>query len=424
MLCCIENRVGSDTSDSDVAANEQAVEEEKEVQEGEEEEPAEDDETKVSPEQPSDASIFDQDLSEGQLAALEEEFAQKILQDMGLAQSPDGLQPGWLDDWEGSEVADLPRLSKVKTLVTVQDQAPEQTAVESFDDWCGPASTAFTADDPPSVERPALATIAASKYLTNPENGADYAHGERRVLHVELDLTKQGTQDVDATLGSYVPGDAIGVLAPNVAEYVGLVLARLRKAYGTHPHSVVHVLERVSDDRYRQEQTLVEALKYRVDLQTTPRRKILRQLCEFCSDEGDQMFLERLCSKDKQHKGFQELVLERFHLRLGEIFALCKSLCPPADALLSLLPPSLPRYYSIASSPLASKSANGSSLSTKMTLAFSVVEYDVQAGAARKALFPGTDVSFAGLLRRKGLATSWFERVCREMQSGQRTDPP
>lgn len=74
-----------------------------------------------------------------------------------------------------------------------------------------------------SPARPLLAPIVAARWLTSttPGGGAIGSEGDRRVLHVEVDVSAGG----DAM--AFLPGDALGVLPQNEPSLVDSLLKRL-----------------------------------------------------------------------------------------------------------------------------------------------------------------------------------------------------
>lgn len=78
-----------------------------------------------------------------------------------------------------------------------------------------------------------------------------------------------------------------------------------------------------------------------------------------------------------------------------DLLLLFPSCEPPLDHALSLLPQLMPRYYSIASSPLAN--------SKRVTVTFTIVEYAVGRG-----------------IPRRGLCTSWLKQIAQPLLDSQR----
>ncbi len=85
-------------------------------------------------------------------------------------------------------------------------------------------------------------------------------------------------------------------------------------------------------------------------------------------------------------------------LTVGEVLEMVPSCKPTLAALLDVLSPIPARYYSVASSPLVCP--------TKLTVAFSVVEYTLA--------LVGEGGREGGVVKRKGLCTTWLEEMLRE----------
>ena len=87
------------------------------------------------------------------------------------------------------------------------------------------------------------------------------------------------------------------------------------------------------------------------------------------------------------------------------MFSSCK---PTLESILNILPSLMPRYYSVASSPLDDPML--------MSIAFTVLEYDLAIPR-----YSGDEVTHSNWLenegdmiisKRKGLCTTWLEEIC------------
>ncbi|KAI8365331.1 uncharacterized protein BYT42DRAFT_550196 [Radiomyces spectabilis] len=196
---------------------------------------------------------------------------------------------------------------------------------------------------------------------------------EKRTLHVELEVEDK----ID-----FQPGDAIGILAPNNEELVQALLAklsspdqlnRLYKIEGDNLPSHLHKASSV---------TLGELLRYGVDLTSTPRKALLRVLAEYATDDHDKTALMYICSK----QGVAQFnALRDLSPTLLDFLTTFPSCQPPVARLLDVLPPHMPRYYSVANSPLKHQG--------KVQVAFNIVDYKI------------------GEIGRKGVATPWLDRL-------------
>ncbi|CAN0296776.1 unnamed protein product, partial [Ectocarpus fasciculatus] len=173
--------------------------------------------------------------------------------------------------------------------------------------------------------------------------------------------------------------------------------------------------------------TLRDALSTRLDLQAPLRRPVLRALSEFCGDLAERAWMELLCSKTAGAGVYASYVAAQ-SLTLCELLEAFPSCKPRPGALLALLPPLPPRYYSVASSQLATPDS--------LTVAFSVAslrlphapaaaagDTGAAAAAAAAAALPAGGGGVAvdgtgsggdgggGFVTRPGLCTNWLEGI-------------
>ena len=223
-----------------------------------------------------------------------------------------------------------------------------------------------------TVAAPYMATISASKLLTNPDS-------DRRVLHVEFDLGSSGI--------TYKPGDSVGVIPQNNAELVRGIVSRLKldsdavfalnwKKEDTDKHAT-HPLPHI-----RTPCTVESAFTNYIDITGCPRKSLLRVLAEHCSNEGEKNALLHLSSRGGRTDYDKEIRSQSpTLLTLLEQF---KSCSPPLAELLDALSPLAPRLYSITCAPEAAP--------TTPSVAFSVVKFEV-----------------SGSGERLGVATNWLD---------------
>lgn len=157
-----------------------------------------------------------------------------------------------------------------------------------------------------------------------------------------------------------------------------------------------------------------DVLTWCVDISSPPAKKgFLRLLADSCEEGRDKDALTWLASRGA--KDAYKAFIEDQRLCLLDLLALFPSAKPSLEALLSTLPALQPRYYSLTCSPLANPSV--------LSVAFSVVEYELLAsvGVVHSALpldtpHPAITASathmITNTIKRKGLATSWLERLC------------
>ena len=237
-------------------------------------------------------------------------------------------------------------------------------------------ATAFTASSP------YLATVSSKELMTDPKS-------DRRVLHVEFDLTKADGKSVE-----YSPGDSIGVLPENDSTLVKKIAQRLnldlnsqfdlKWAQGfqdSKSKPLPHILGN---------STIKHVFTHSVDLTSPVRKSQLRVFAEFCddADAGKQKLLT-LCSKSGKKEYAAEIVSER--PTLLEVLNMAPScfsdnIKSNFGAFLDATSPLQPRMYSITTAPEASPN--------KPCVAFSVVRHKSPNG-----------------VEREGVATNWLDRL-------------
>eukprot|EP00953_Heterococcus_sp_UTEX-ZZ885_P035742 18437-Heterococcus_DN1.PRE.3 len=219
-----------------------------------------------------------------------------------------------------------------------------------------------------TVDFPFNARAKSARYLT-----ASGAAAERRVVHLELSLAGSGIE--------YEPGDAVGLKCPNPDSWVQCVLDRVQS---TLPGGVTcDTPFSHSGTALPSPCTLRQALTQCLDLQSPPRKPVLRALAEHCTSEADKQYLLLLSTRTLGSQLHTDFVQSQ-KLTLPELLTLFPSCCPPVERLLGLLAPLPPRYYSVASSQLVQ--------SDRLCIAFSVTSYTTANGVTRG-----------------GLCTTWLE---------------
>lgn len=239
-----------------------------------------------------------------------------------------------------------------------------------------------------SSTEPFLASIVGAKYLTA-------SHSERKVLGLNLSIGGSGIK--------YTPGDSIGIKCPNRIEDVDALLARLEIsgdalfALEAAAAPAGRVVRRAAasksgggaSDRFPSPCSVRDALVYHADILSSPKKAALRALASYCSDEEERARLLVLSSKSGVDK-YKTFIGEQ-QLNFVEILHLFPSCMPPLDHLLSLLPQLMPRYYSIASSPLVNPD--------QLSIALTIVENSVGPNG----------------IRRPGLCTNWLDRIAQPL---------
>lgn len=127
-----------------------------------------------------------------------------------------------------------------------------------------------------------------------------------------------------------------------------------------------------------------------------PKKSAVMILSSYCRDEGQANLMKWLCSKTDTGKSLWSHFIESQRLGIAEILFLFDSCVPPLSALLSVLTPMPPRYYSIASSPLSCKNS--------LQIAFSIVQYTCGVSVTSSGA-----AAYTSDIHRKGLCTHYLK---------------
>lgn len=194
----------------------------------------------------------------------------------------------------------------------------------------------------------------------------------------------------------YQPGDSVGLVVTNTPSAVSFVLDMLNKNHGLVSSQIITVDAGPPT-------TVGDAVREKMDLcSVVKNRKILMSLSQFATDPREAAVLELLASKTEQgRKLFETFVDEQRRSIVDLLVAFPSCQLISLEALLSILPPIAPRYYSVSSSPLQS-----SKESPCLTVAFSVVDYLTP---SLKHVNTGEEF---GCRRIHGHATSYLESLC------------
>ncbi|KAI4599857.1 hypothetical protein KJ359_001593 [Pestalotiopsis sp. 9143b] len=176
---------------------------------------------------------------------------------------------------------------------------------------------------------------------------------EKRTYHFDLDITDYPTENgLD-----FVVGGAIGVSAPNDTEIVEDILDLLGVPRYLRDKPVL--LQTTSgrwptvwgDEQARELVTTRRALlTWCSDIQSyPPTKQLLRVLAEYANDPNEKKLLMYLCAGEGQ--GVFCDFRTGPHVSLSQILHAFPSAKPPLDLLLSVLPPLMPRFYSLSSDP-------------------------------------------------------------------------
>lgn len=217
-----------------------------------------------------------------------------------------------------------------------------------------------------SMMHPYHAQVLEARWLTTAEKSQEslyegtpgrYDWGEdKRVVFCKLSLLGANIH--------YSPGDSIGICCPNPPYAVKAVLNRLQ---------LVHVEENLTLQTMvllsgsKTPQSLEDILKFHFDLTSVPKKSTIKALSKCCRVEEEKKLMQVLCGKELQSKHLWNHFLEQQHVGIAEMLALFPSCLPTMTQLFAALSPQVPRYYSIASSPLCDAQS--------VSFAFSTLRY-------------------------------------------------
>ncbi|DAZ96274.1 TPA: hypothetical protein N0F65_008307 [Lagenidium giganteum] len=278
------------------------------------------------------------------------------------------------------EPTDVPRLQSSLLQLSFLDKAAatEEPPVESTT-MTPSAGTEY------SSTHPFHARVAQAKFLTAPES-------ERKVLQMDIDIAGSHI--------TYNPGDSIGIKCPNRTRDVDALLKRLQldgaalftaESVATKPKRATAA--KSGGSRFPTPCSVRNAFTNIVDILSVPKKATLRALATYCADTEERARMLVLSSKGGATK-FQAFVADQ-GLTFIELLYLFPSCAPPLDHVLSLLPDLMPRYYSIASSPLTD--------STRLTIALTIVS---------NTIGPNNNIP------RPGLCTNWLLQLCQPLLDG------
>ncbi|KAK7749473.1 hypothetical protein SLS53_000047 [Cytospora paraplurivora] len=218
----------------------------------------------------------------------------------------------------------------------------QRLSLQDLDTSIQPPS--FVQPHPPHHVFPAR--IHKARELTRP--GA-----EKRTFHFDIDITNYpNSEGVDFKVGG-----AIGVSAPNDETEVDDILEQLLIPRFLREKSV---LLRTTKGRWptvwgdEQARELVttrrDLLTWCSDIQSyPPNKQLLRVLAEHATDPNERKILMFLCSGDGQ--GVFCDFRTGPHVSVSQLLHAFPSTKPPLDLLLSVLPPLMPRFYSLSNDP-------------------------------------------------------------------------
>lgn len=176
---------------------------------------------------------------------------------------------------------------------------------------------------------------------------------EKRTYHFDIDITDYPHEEDS----EFKVGGAIGVMAPNCERNVEDVLDLLMVPRFLRDKPVL--LKTKSgrwptvwgDDKPRELiTTRRDILTWCTDLQSyPPTKQMLRVMAEHAADENEKKVLMYLCSAEGQ--GVFCDFRTGPHISVSQLLNAFPSAHPPMDALLGVLQPLMPRFYSLSNDP-------------------------------------------------------------------------
>lgn len=251
----------------------------------------------------------------------------------------------WIDElWEPlkntlespSKEVVVPSTKKSKMPKIVRKNIPDLPPIrfhyENVDNHQKEDENMNSTHGPKRNENAHLLQLIKSKWLTSPES-------KKQNIEVTFLLPNDFPE--------YLPGDSIGFYCANPNHLIDRVLARINYMDGLVHAKIIDMATFPSHLQSIYPTTVRNVLKWLCDLTSVPTKRFLRLLAEYCEDNEEKETLLHLCSIKGKEKYQQEIERERPTVAdLLEKFSSCK---PPADHLISCLPPLAPRYYSFAS---------------------------------------------------------------------------
>jgi len=202
-----------------------------------------------------------------------------------------------------------------------------------------------------------------------------FKNTDRRCLHIELDITGSRLR--------YEAGDHVGVYPENDATLVSRI-AELLAFDLDEKFSLVNIEEDATKKYpFPCPTTFRTALSFYLDITSLPTTQSLRELSAYAEDPEEKSKLLLMSSPSEEGKALYNSTIRDQHIDWCALLESFKSLKPPIDHVLELLPTLQCRYYSISSSPKVHP--------TSIHVTCTVIEYETKDGR-----------------QCKGVATNWL----------------
>lgn len=192
-----------------------------------------------------------------------------------------------------------------------------------------------TQKPPYDLKNPFLAPVKLNKEL--------HTGGDRSCKHIEFDISGSRLR--------YEAGDHVAVFPSNDQKLVD----RFGQILEVDLDSVI-TLTNVDEDSSKKNPfpcpcSYRTALTHYVDITTTPRTNVIKEMAEYCTDPEQKAFLLSMTSADENSRKVFLNWIAHDRRTVLDILNDIPSCRPPLDHLLELMPRLQARYYSISSSP-------------------------------------------------------------------------
>lgn len=194
----------------------------------------------------------------------------------------------------------------------------------------------YTRQRPPyDSKNPFMAPITVKRNL--------FKNCDRKCLHIELDITGSRLR--------YEAGDHVAVYPCNDSAIVNRI-GELLNVDLDSKFSLVNIEEDApKKNPFPCPTTFRTALSFYLDITSLPTTQLLKELAQYASDENEKKQIQLMGSASEEGKSLYNSYIRDQHVDLVTLLSNFKSLRPPIDHVMELLPRLQARYYSISSSP-------------------------------------------------------------------------
>lgn len=244
-------------------------------------------------------------------------------------------------------------------------------------------SAIFARDDVFDAKLMDASSVLSRSFPPTADSENDMSQSGKRVIELTLSLPDDFTLE-------YSPGDSVGLLIENKPEDVRFVLDMLIKHQGIRSDQDVSIDSGTP-------LTVEYAVRSLFDLSSPIKNKrLIQSLAHYAVNEEEARVLGFLSSKHGD-KIFQKYVTNQSLSVIDILREFPSAQGISLSTLLGMLPTTVPRYYSISSSPLEHQKLS-------LTISLSVVDY-----ISESLVVYGNEHGFR---RCRGVATSYLEAVC------------